>query len=68
LEDERELLKTYAIEVIVSKNSGGDATYAKIRAARELALPVVMVQRPPTPVGERVAGVEEALAWLARHL
>jgi precorrin-6A/cobalt-precorrin-6A reductase len=68
LEDERELLKTYAIGVIVSKNSGGDATYAKIRAARELALPVVMVQRPPTPAGERVAGVEEALAWLARHL
>jgi precorrin-6A/cobalt-precorrin-6A reductase len=68
LEDERELLKTYVIGVIVSKNSGGDATYAKIRAARELTLPVVMVQRPPTPAGERVAGVEEALAWLARHL
>ena len=68
LEDERELLQTYAIGVIVSKNSGGDATYAKIRAARELALPVVMIQRPPTPAGERVADVEEALAWLARHL
>jgi precorrin-6A/cobalt-precorrin-6A reductase len=68
LEDERELLRTYAIEAIVSKNSGGDATYAKIRAARELALPVVMIQRPPTPVGEQVAEVKAALEWLARHL
>jgi precorrin-6A/cobalt-precorrin-6A reductase len=68
LEDERELLQTYAIGVIVSKNSGGDATYAKIRAARELALPVVMVQRPPAPAGAQVAAVEEALAWVAQHL
>ena len=68
LKNERELLQTYAIEAIVSKNSGGEATYAKIRAARELALPVVMIQRPPTPVGEQVTDVEEALGWLARHL
>jgi precorrin-6A/cobalt-precorrin-6A reductase len=68
LEDERELLQTYAIEAIVSKNSGGDATYAKISAARELALPVVMIQRPPTPGGEQVTDVAQALAWLARHL
>jgi precorrin-6A/cobalt-precorrin-6A reductase len=68
LEDERELLQTYAIEAIVSKNSGGDATYAKIRAARELVLPVIMVQRPPTPAGARVASVEEALGWLAQYL
>jgi precorrin-6A/cobalt-precorrin-6A reductase len=69
LEDERELLQTYAIETIVSKNSGGNATYAKISAARELALPVVMIQRPSTPAGgEQVADVEEALGWLARYL
>jgi hypothetical protein len=29
---------------------------------------VVMVQRPPTPVGEQVTDVEEALGWLARHI
>jgi precorrin-6A/cobalt-precorrin-6A reductase len=69
LEDERALLQTYAIETIVSKNSGGEATYAKISAARELALPVVMIQRPPAPAGgEQVADVEAALGWLARHL
>lgn len=68
LEDERQLLQTYAIEAIVSKNSGGDATYAKLIAARELGLPVVMIQRPPMPAGEQVADVEHAMAWLEQHL
>jgi precorrin-6A/cobalt-precorrin-6A reductase len=68
LEDERQLLRTYAIQVIVSKNSGGDATYAKIEAARELGLPVVMIERLPLPAGEQVADVEQAMAWLVRHL
>jgi precorrin-6A/cobalt-precorrin-6A reductase len=68
LEDERQLLQTYAIEVIVSKNSGGDATYAKIIAARELGIPVVLIQRPPMPAGEQVADVEQALVWLEQHL
>ncbi|HEY9748597.1 MAG TPA: cobalt-precorrin-6A reductase [Allocoleopsis sp.] len=64
LQTERSLLQKYHIEVIVSKNSGGDATYAKIVAARELGLPVVMVQRPPVPKGDRVESVEDALAWI----
>jgi len=68
LEDERQLLKTYAIEAIVSKNSGGDATYAKLIAARELGLPVVMIQRAPMPAGEQVAAVEHAVVWLKQHL
>ena len=68
LEQERSLLLQYEIEAIVSKNSGGDATYAKIIAARELQLPVVMVQRPPTPPGEQVATVTEALQWIYLHL
>jgi precorrin-6A/cobalt-precorrin-6A reductase len=68
LEDERQLLQTYAIEAMVSKNSGGDATYAKIIAARELGLAVVMIQRPPMPVGEQVTDVEHAMAWLQQHL
>jgi precorrin-6A/cobalt-precorrin-6A reductase len=68
VEDERQLLQHYAIEAIVSKNSGGDATYAKIRAARELGVPVVMIERLPLPAGERVASVEQAMAWLVGHL
>lgn len=64
LAQERSLLQTYQIGAIVSKNSGGDATYAKIIAARELGIPVVMIQRPPIPEGETVADVESVLAWL----
>ena len=68
LEDERKLLLEYQIDTIVSKNSGGGATYAKIAAARELGLPVVMVQRPPIPDVEQVADVEGAIAWLIKQL
>ena len=68
LEDERQLLLEYQIDTIVSKNSGGDATYAKIAAARELGLPVVMVQRPQIPDVEQVADVEGAIAWLIKQL
>ena len=68
LEDERKLLLEYQIDTIVSKNSGGGATYAKIAAARELGIPVVMVQRPPIPDVEQVADVEGAIAWLIKQL
>jgi precorrin-6A/cobalt-precorrin-6A reductase len=68
LEHERLLLHTYKIEAIVSKNSGGDATYAKIIAAREMGLPVVMVQRPSMPKVEQVADVVSAVQWLQTHL
>jgi len=64
LVDERALLQNYDIRAIVSKNSGGDATYAKIVAARELKIPVVMVQRPIMPMGEVATQVEEALSWI----
>ena len=68
LERERELLREYQIQAIVSKNSGGDATYAKIIAARELGLPVVMVQRPIVPAGEIVTDVAGAMEWLIDRL
>jgi precorrin-6A/cobalt-precorrin-6A reductase len=64
LADERKLLIKYQIQVIISKNSGGDATYAKIVAARELGLPMVMVKRPVMPESDRVIDVEGALEWL----
>ncbi len=63
--DERELLNKHQIEAIVSKNSGGEATYAKIVAARELSLPVVMIQRPPLPNAKKVTDVASILQWLS---
>jgi precorrin-6A/cobalt-precorrin-6A reductase len=50
LASELALLEREKIEVLVSKNSGTDATYAKVLAARRLGLPVIMVERPPLPV------------------
>ena len=55
----------HRIEVLVTKDSGGAATAAKLTAARELGLPVVMVRRPPTPTDVPVAPtVPDALAWI----
>jgi precorrin-6A/cobalt-precorrin-6A reductase len=68
LSSERQLLLQYEIDTIVTKNSGGSATYAKIQAARELGLKVVMVRRPAIPPGPQVGDVEGAFAWLCDRL
>ncbi len=65
---ERRLLDQHRIAALIAKASGGEATYAKIRAAREAGLPVVMIRRPPPPEGERVASPGEAMAWIAARL
>ena len=62
-EDEAALLQEHGIAVVLSKNSGGQATYGKIEAARRLGLPVVMIARPPLPFGDMVHSVDEAAAW-----
>lgn len=63
---ERDLLAERRIEILVTKNSGGGATEAKLAAARALGLQVVMVARPPPPQAETVATAAEALAWIER--
>jgi precorrin-6A/cobalt-precorrin-6A reductase len=59
------LLRDHGIELVVTKNSGGTAAAAKLTAARELGLPVVMVTRPPGPPGPCASSVDEAMAWIA---
>lgn len=68
LEDELALLRDHAIDLLVTKASGGEATYAKIAAARELGLPVIMIRRPPPPPGPVVDTVAAARAWLDHEL
>lgn len=68
VDDERRLLAERWIDVVVTKASGGEATIAKITAARETGLPVLMVRRPPAPPGKTVESVYEALAWIDRKL
>ncbi|TCP50010.1 precorrin-6A/cobalt-precorrin-6A reductase [Tamaricihabitans halophyticus] len=63
--DELSLLREHRIQVLVTKNSGGTATSAKLHACRELGMPVLMVRRPPAPEGvPRARTVRQALDWL----
>ncbi|HTL90553.1 MAG TPA: cobalt-precorrin-6A reductase [Leptolyngbya sp.] len=68
VEQERSWLQDNQIQAIVSKNSGGEATVSKLIAARELQLPVVMVQRPTLPEGETVLDTKAALLWIQNQL
>jgi precorrin-6A/cobalt-precorrin-6A reductase len=62
---ESALMREHRIGLLVTKNSGGPMTAAKLTAARDLGVRVVMVTRPPLPPGSTVAAtVPEALRWL----
>lgn len=65
LQQERLLLRQYGVDMLVCKASGGAATEAKLIAAREAGIPVIMVRRPPREPGEAVDSVAAALDWLA---
>ncbi len=64
-DDELVLLREHRIDALVTKNSGGDMTRAKLDAAAALNIPVLMVARPQLPAGATVVGsVEEAADWV----
>ncbi|MHC9294818.1 cobalt-precorrin-6A reductase [Mycobacterium sp. LTG2003] len=64
-EGELALLREHGIDALVTKNSGGDMTQPKLRAAATAGVAVVMVDRPPLPEGVRsVATVDEAQTWV----
>ncbi|WP_328357285.1 cobalt-precorrin-6A reductase [Mycobacterium sp. NBC_00419] len=61
------LLRDNGIDVLVTKNSGGELTRAKLHAAHDLGVPVVMIERPPLPAGVWTIGtVDEAVDWVRR--
>lgn len=63
-EDESELLRSRGIEVLVTKNSGGALTRAKLDAARALGVDVIVIERPSLPAGVQVVdSVQEAVRW-----
>ncbi|EXJ17015.1 cobalt-precorrin-6A reductase [Imhoffiella purpurea] len=64
LDSERILLDDYGIDTIVCKNSGGGATAAKLIAARERGIRVILHQRPSRPAVALATSVEGALNWL----
>jgi len=68
LEGERARMAGHRADLLVSKDSGGSYTAAKLTAAAELGVPVVMISRPVGNVHVRtVATVAEALHWLDHH-
>jgi precorrin-6A/cobalt-precorrin-6A reductase len=64
LEFEVALMKTHRISHLITKNAGGDQTRAKIDAATQLGIPVIMVERPVLPVVESASTVSDVLRWV----
>jgi precorrin-6A/cobalt-precorrin-6A reductase len=62
------LIDRHRIDVVVTRDSGGEMTSAKLDAARERDLPVVVLRRPPRPDAQGAATVEEALRWVRSTL
>jgi len=62
LEAELELLRAQAVDVLIAKNSGGNAAGAKLAAARRLELPVLMQTRPVIPAADCEFATIETLA------
>ncbi len=63
-EGDAALLREHGIDLVVTKNAGGDATRAKIDAARDLGVEVLMIDRPCLPPRREVANVAEVMDWL----
>ncbi|KHD75984.1 cobalt-precorrin-6X reductase [Actinoplanes utahensis] len=62
---ERELIIRHRIDVLVTKDSGGSG--AKLVAARELEIPVLMVDRPAAPAADTVSTADDAATWLRQR-
>jgi precorrin-6A/cobalt-precorrin-6A reductase len=68
VEDEVRLLREHRIDVLVTKDSGGEMTSAKLAAARQLGVPVIVIRRPPLPPGvDAVESVDQVVEWLRRR-
>ena len=64
VDGDRALLQRHRIDLIVAKNAGGAGAEAKLSAARELGLPVVLIDRPAVPERPVARSVAEVMAWL----
>lgn len=66
LAHEKALMVAHGVTHVVSKNSGGAQTEAKLEAARALGIGVIMIDRPAYLPAPEVTSVDEAMASLAR--
>ncbi|WP_371225663.1 cobalt-precorrin-6A reductase [Roseovarius sp. 2305UL8-3] len=64
VDGDRALLLAHKTDLIVAKNSGGTGAAAKLQAARDLGLPVILIERPHVPPRTVLARLEDVLDWL----
>ncbi|EPC02394.1 cobalt-precorrin-6x reductase [Litchfieldella anticariensis FP35 = DSM 16096] len=67
LDSDLALLREHGVERLVCKNSGGDGAVSKLTAARQLGLPVVMIERPALPPRQEVHSAAAVLDWLGHN-
>ncbi|PXX99647.1 cobalt-precorrin-6A reductase [Halomonas sp. LBP4] len=67
LDGDLALLREHGVERLVCKNSGGNGAVSKLTAARQLGLPVVMIERPALPPRQEAHSVDAVLAWLGHN-
>lgn len=63
--DDLKLLTDHRIEVIIAKNAGGSGAEAKLKAARLLQIPVILIDRPVLPPRDVVGTVTEVMDWIS---
>lgn len=68
LETELELFRQNSIKMLITKNSGGTSSFAKIEASRELNIPVIMVARPSSNYSENYYSLTEAIEWVSNEI
>lgn len=61
------LMREHRIDFVVAKNAGGSGAVAKITAARDLGLPVVMIERPKRPDSAKAFDIETVMRWLGHE-
>jgi precorrin-6A/cobalt-precorrin-6A reductase len=64
VEGDLRLMREQAIDLLLCKNAGGSGAEAKLIAARQLGLPVLLIDRPPMPAARIVHKVDAVLDWL----
>ena len=65
---ERRVIAEHRIDALVTKASGGETTVAKLHAARDAKIPIIMIRRPVHPAAQSVTTIPEVLDWIGRHL
>ncbi len=65
--NELSLFQQHGINLLITKNSGGDSTYAKIEAARKFKIPVLMVARPEINSADQCWKVNQVIDWIVQN-